>query len=936
MFRNEGIRDKLYICQQHQTARLFRLRIQDCRRQTMILHFGADFDGIVYTKKEAARAGEIWAGPRKLLQWLENQLGITGYPDNSEYLRIELYRQSLGQYLTECEEQPLLKPQPFYAASYHADRFATAATLLAWRDELILAGWDFQSATTMPERLHCFSEVEVYFSTKINDPSLDRQAKGYADRFSTVLEMLKEGHFLPLMQFVSYEPVELQKPVIQRFVKLVLDRKVAVREEEARCEASSETTLGRLQKRLLLQDTPSGSGSPDNSLLILRARRDSDAATILAQILRENTQMRPVFLMPEMDLLLERGITQESMPNLGVLSASLARPSLQVLKLAPAFLWEPVDVFKIMEFVTLTVKPLDYGLSMEIARVLAEKPGLMSDAWFATVFGYLERGEIPETARKQYTFWFDRRRYRADTNAPKRDAIAIYAYLQEWALEYFEENDSKNTSFLVLAEQARRIRELLEALPEQRISYLELERIVRTIYQPSPVQFAPAEVGRFDYVHQPGALAAPVSNLIWWNCLYENTVPTPDKWWKEERQYLESQLVVLQTPEQEGRNNLLRRIQPVLKVCEQLILVVPDQADGVEVVPSLLLGDIEAAFPYYRQIVFSLDQEADRERLSAILKTPVPGSIPVRLADRMRPQLVIPNPELLPESEYETPTNLDSLFYYPHRWFFRQQLKMYRSSLLSVTGDNTLLGSLSHRFFEKLLKEDLTIFDRRGIQEWVDKEAVALLEREGATLLLYGREPERQNFLEKVKNAAWNLVSLLRNNGWTVVDTELPLEGFFSGMPVRGKADLVLQRNDEQAIIDLKWSGTNRRKELIRNGEDLQLVLYARLLPPPEQWPHTAYFILEDGKMIARNTEAFKEAIVAGRGEDHATACNAILQKMERTYAWRIEQLKRGMLELRTARTASELEALYEGQLMDLLEMKDEDARWDDYRTLLL
>ena len=145
-----------------------------------------------------------------------------------------------------------------------------------------------------------------------------------------------------------------------------------------------------------------------------------------------------------------------------------------------------------------------------------------------------------------------------------------------------------------------------------------------------------------------------------------------------------------------------------------------------------------------------------------------------------------------------------------------------------------------------------------------------------------------------------------------------------------------MQRGEERAIVDLKWSGANRRKELIINGEDLQLVLYAKLLPPTEQWPHTAYFILEEGKMIARNSAAFREAVVAGRGEDHAAACAAIFEKMERTYAWRLDQLRRGMIELRTVRTAPELEAMYDGQLFELLEMKMEDARWDDYRTLLV
>ena len=88
--------------------------------------------------------------------------------------------------------------------------------------------------------------------------------------------------------------------------------------------------------------------------------------------------------------------------------------------------------------------------------------------------------------------------------------------------------------------------------------------------------------------------------------------------------------------------------------------------------------------------------------------------------------------------------------------------------------------------------------------------------------------------------------------------------------------------------------------------------------------------------MIARNAMAFREAVVAGRGgEDHTLACATIFEKMEKTFAWRMAQIEKGQIELRTARTASELEALYEGELFDLLEMKNEDARWDDYRTLL-
>ncbi|GAB4489694.1 MAG: PD-(D/E)XK nuclease family protein [Saprospiraceae bacterium] len=889
-----------------------------------VLHFGNDFDGPVYVPQTILRAGELYVGPRKLLQWFENQLGLSGYPDNADYLRIELYRQALSQHLLE-------NTGVFYEKSFAADRFATATALLAWRDELLLAGWNFSIAGDTPPRLAALAAVEVLFQKKLFEPDIGVQAFGFADRFVQVLNVLKTRD-IPLEKVWLHEPENLQIPPIQWLIKILRTKKVEVAEVGIEFAASEETDLGKLQRRVSVTKT----AESDFSLLILKSRRDSDAATFLAQILRENNTFCPTFLIPEMDLALERALTLEGFPAMGILSASLARPSLQVLKLAPVFLWEPVDVFKIMEFVSLPLKPLDEKLALEIARVLAEKPGLFSDTWFATVYGYLEQGEVPDKAREQYEFWFGRRRYAATGTAPKRDAIVIYNYLHEWALDYFEESGSTNTSLLVLAEQARRIRDLLETLPEQRVSFLELERIVRTIYEPSPVQFAAAEVGRFDFVQSPGAFAAPVETLVWWNCLYENTTPAPDKWQTEERQFFEKQGIALSTPRRESQLSQFRQTRPVLQTVRQLVLVVPEQADGTETVPSLLLGDIEATFPNKKDLTFCLDDENDRTRLAVILKIPALETLPVRHSARLRPQLHISRPELLPESDYETPTNLESLFYYPHRWFFKQKLRLFPSSLLSVTSDTTLLGSLAHRFFEKLLKENLATLDRRTLQDWVEAEAENLLPREGATLLLYGREPERNAFLNRVKNAAWSLVSLLRSNGWEVAHTELDLEGHFGELPVRGKADLVLQRDDEFAIIDLKWSGARRRKELIQNGEDLQLVLYAKLFPPPERWPHTAYFILEEGKMIARNSVAFKEAIVAGRGgDDHAAACEAIFEKMEKTLVWRLDQIRRGVVELRTERTAPELEAIYAEQLFELLEMKTEDARWDDYRTLL-
>jgi hypothetical protein len=736
------------------------------------------------------------------------------------------------------------------------------------------------------------------------------EVMGFSDRFELVISAISRNR-INLKELYLHEEAVFQLPVIRRVL----------------------AALEKVGCRVIPPSKPAGNNP---QIVVLNCRRDSDAAVFLAHLLRENQSFRPVMLTSGSSLMLEQSLTSESLPAMGIPSASLARPSLQALKLAPAFLWEPVDVFKVMEFLTLPVKPLNNELALEIARVMAEKPGFFSANWIAAVESFFENNDPDGKIREQYNFWFRRPRFSADRLAPAGDAEAVYSYLFDWALGQYEDGGKTDTSLLLLAEQAGRIAELLRAIPEQWISYLELERIVRTIIEAAPMQITPAEAGALQFIRQPGALAGEAESLVWWNFVHNSDTPPPDKWRNEERDWLSSKGVHLRTQREISRMNQILTAKPLNYTTGTLVLVVPDQVDGAETPPHLLLSDLKVRLgDKFDNCVYHTDNAADRERLRTIFRQPARVQLQVGTPARPRAQVYVKNPNLISGSDYETPTNLESLFYYPHRWFFRQKLRLFPSSLLSVTGHTTLLGSLAHRIFEILLEEPVNTMSREDIFDRIDAIASDLLPREGAPLLLYGREPERNAFIRRVKNAAWNLVSIIRDNGWAVEATEIRLEGEFCGIPVRGKADLVLRRNDELAILDIKWSGMNRRRELIRNGEDLQLVLYAHLLPPEGYWPHTAYFILEDGKLVARNDQAFRQALQASAGSDHAIASTEIFERMERTYQWRVQQISNGIIEIRTERTAAELESLYEGQLTDLLEMKQEESRYDDYRGLL-
>ena len=941
----------------------------------MLLTFGLHLDDQTLPREENPVGGTFTAGPRRLLAILETHLGLVGHPDNIDYLRIEQFRQALIKHLSEKNSSL------FFERSFAADPFATAAELLSRRDELKLAGWDFVIKNDTPRRLKTLAEVEAVFhqDTATGEERL-LLAPGFADRFCLVMEKLPvQGH--PFKSIFLNEPLELLPCHFQQLFVLLQNvaprpvlKQMTVAEAGTTIKESNppkhqtlnlfsqpqpitdtRSDLDKLKNRINGQSTEKQVLSADGSLLLLRAKRSNEAAAYLAQLFRLNEQFRPACLIPEKNRTLDIALIKEGLPSLGILSASLARPALQILKLAPTFLWQPIDPFKILEFVSLTIKPLPDELATEIARQVARAPGLHGEGWYAMTnryFSSLEQKEpkkMVDGQRKQYEFWFERKRYAIDRSVPKRDVIQVYDYLREWAYQMFDEQAGKSHSLLVLSEQAKRIVELLQALPETDLGYLQLERIVRTIYEPSPVTFREREVGHLPFAMHASAFIGPVQATVWWDFVQHEPPHFFSRWYPSEREYLYKEKLQLDTPELENARQLWQRTRPILMTQKRLIMVIPEVVDGVETLSHPLFGDLEAAFESLAKITVNTSTNGS-SLLGQYFQLPIWEDVKRRQLGSPKAFLRVNGIDSI-ERESESLTSLESLFYFPYQWFFKYKIKLTKSAILSVVKDQALLGNLAHRVFERLLKNDKIFdFDKTTLEDWVASETRKLLAREGAVLLMYGREPERIAFINKLKFAAWSLVSHIRDNGWKVLDTEKDLNGTFplhlpsaASQPpvqVRGIADLVLEREGELAVVDLKWRGAAYRANVLKNEEDLQLVLYSKLLAKEDQWAHTAYFIIENGKLISRNNLAFKNHVPLAPEKNAVEINERILQRMEATWQWRMAQLAKGEIEVRTRQTLHEIEEKYtddgQGELMlEILEMKGEDAKWDDYRTLI-
>ena len=899
----------------------------------MVLHFGLKFDDLVYQPDTDGAT----LGPKKLLSLLETWLCLAGNNEDNEYLRVERYRQALKKYLKEDSKA-------FFAASFAADAFSTANVMLQRRDELLLGGWNFKSNTAqLPERLGVWAKLETYL------PELGNMPRGTADLIAEITAQLYLFK-LPLTKVLLYDNFEDLPFHWQRIFNILKSQEIIIQNNtiEQQKIIDNDTDLDALRQKLHSNSIGKTIAKIDGSLLIVKAKRETDLAEWLAKIKLENPRFQPLCLVPETNRALDAAFGMEGLPAFGIASSSSARPVLQLLKLVTVFLWKPLNPYRILEFLSLSLKPLDDRLAQVIAQVMAEKPGMYSTLWGARLNQFWEGLEKKVSSgknidiqgiRRQYEFWFDRRRYDSTQRVPKNEAIAIFDYLSKWAID--TNSQKKTASLMALATQSEKIKEFLEELPERDLSNLELERIIRTIYKPSPVVLEEKQVNSLQHLHSEGAFAAGHERLVWWNFTDHSSTPSLTFWRREELDFLAKAEVFLESKEKENRIQLRHSQRPILATNKQILFLVPQTINGKDAVEHPLMGYLHATFESITPLIFDLDNPNFCEsEISAFFRLPIKQSIEKQEIRGTEPFISIPELSNIQSlRDYETLTSLEDLLYYPYKWAFKYKAKLSASAILSIAKDSRLMGNLAHRAFELILRENFASWSQAQVNTWVSENMPDIMFKEGATLLMYGKEQEREMFYNRLRYAVWSLISMINNNNWHVVATEQAMDGTFCESNIKGKADLILERGEgEFAIVDLKWSGISSRKNALNNMEDLQLVMYAALLAQA-QTPHTAYFIIDKGKMLSRNALAFKEAEVINKNNTNTNELhNQIYSRMEATYRWRKSQLERGMIEVRTATTAFELERYYEQtdeNLLEMLEMKLDNAQWDEFGVVV-
>ena len=356
----------------------------------MIIRFGLYLDGQRGWQATTA-LGEMVLGPSGLLLLLETHLG--------------LLRKRAGRTERVVQYRHCLKlgdgPARFYHRSFAIDELGVAETLLEWRDVWHLNGWNVcngaMAASRLP-RLRDMAAVEELAAEKVADSVGQRLAR---------IEASLENRSVPIERLKLADPLDAFPMRWRRVLSyLPLDHLVLPR-------ATGNHFLGRLQDSL--QTRQRGDGLPrlqwedDGSVVVVRAETSMVAgAWVAARLASKQTLLVAQSAGEDLDcMLVSAGHARH-----GLCDPSDLTPALQVLPLALALLWTPLDFHVLVQFLTHSISPLPSFARRALAEKLVAMPGICGPDWDDVLQRietfYEEQGPgLALSVRNEIHFWIE-------------------------------------------------------------------------------------------------------------------------------------------------------------------------------------------------------------------------------------------------------------------------------------------------------------------------------------------------------------------------------------------------------------------------------------------------------------------------------------------------------------------------------------------------
>lgn len=820
--------------------------------------------------------GEITVGTNGMLSILEPQLGLIAESVPQS--------QCVVQYLDclkHCDH-----PNRFYHLSLQTDEFGTAATLLNWRDQWYLHGWSGKIEAAASGRLADMAEVEHIAIGKVAPSEGERLAmilQVMAQRKPAIAKILLTSDLQSFpkrwQQVLSQLPTEFSPmdsmPNSGLFLHALQDR------------------LNRVQSGQVFKDEDRLPFINDGSIIIARAETRLLASRWLAERMSNGIE-DGVLVASDSAALLDDILSSTGQPRHGLSDSSAYRPSLQLLPMALALLWAPLDFNVLISFLSHPVSPVRSYARRQLAGKLASQPGIGGEQWIQVLNKIDEHyGDDAAVVREQIATWIDHPRFDQNVGIPIKEVLARTVKLAAYfRVRLADEDAAKRASWNAGFSQTTAFMRALEQLQLNGATVIRQRQLQKLLAQVTSRGSANpklvAEVGSLAVVNDPAALIDSFNQVIWWQPVMPG-LPKSYPWSLSERQMLAGTGVELPNIDRVLDNIASDWLKPILAAKNQVVIVLPPKDAEVHPAWQMISAQVRDMVELPLEKIF-IGENSVTQQSVVVSHTSLP---------HVKRWWHLPADTPIPKRDHDSFSSLESYLFNPYQWLLRYPASLKASNILSVSDGFLLDGQLAHAIVEHFFAlPDPLIMTEAQVMGWFDQTFPKVVEAQGAVLLMHGRRSDYEGLRYRLRRAIKNLLVQLKSANITTVQSELELKGSYSSGEILGYADLVLTNaQGNHAIVDMKWWGKSKYTKKMTENTHLQLGIYAELLRQQTgKWPEVGYYILAESKLITQHDHYFPDASIVNKKIDESTP--HLWERFKATHAWRSKLMQDGMIEV--------------------------------------
>lgn len=834
---------------------------------------------------DGACFGTIHCGSDGLLSIFKQYAAIATTHIATPHERQAIYHNNMQARITEDE---------LFYKSFQTDSIGTSSCLLAWRDQLVAAGWDLQSWG---------SSDKLKFLHDVEPKDLPRAE---ADDWGTILRMGKQKALLPdTISIVVTQHYETLEPRFAALFKSQEELGVKIVYRPI-VEAVADGNLGKIQKNILLAQRQMlrqadlqkyndvNLSAEDDSFNILRFNTEDDAMRYVA--LQDRGRWSLHFCQQRKRF--DNTLRLVGQATCGSTLESCIPQVVQLFTIGNGLFEYPINVNRILAWLNAPINPIKRPLRRALSRVITSSGGIGNEAWDAAISEYFAGIADERDMAKQRANFEVFMPIPCGESIDKAQIIEFNKKLCDWAIglssmDQFPYAEIVREQLQQIAMYCNSLISMIESYNEQ-ITPLKLYQWCQNIAKPNSYRQYEAEVGCVNTISSEGDIHDMADHVVWFCACDSSEAKYPYDFLNEEEYNTLIKAGVYLYSRDKHSQMTHYAMSRLLLNARRITIVEADTIDGARLkrhplilqLEQMIEGGLKPLMQYP-----ALDEKYQRE-----------DSVVDNALSDTQTEIVLDEGVCLKErwtrGSDESYSSIDLLIQHPLDYVCTYNAKIEDVALPSVDDVNRTMGNVAHRIIEKVFREEYTATEqKRVIDEDYDKIFEQAIDEVGLALRGLEFKVNYNTLYASMRTSLRNLWEVIVNEELTVESCEYKFNSSHwlqagENVTIGSRVDMLLKdKFGGKVIFDFKWSAKSKKyKSLIADDRALQLAIYKHLAQKEFGCNvRTAYVLLPSIEIFT--ADRFNEIRSIPALSDTA------IERAARSYALRWEQFRDGRIE---------------------------------------